>query len=308
MIDASVARPRRDDEPMPKEDQHARWLGAPARLLERRNRALLLVLGVLTLGTWALTIYHVRTAHTRLGTAHAATGDTAMATATMHDAMDLAAMGMVGAGWSLAAFATFVVAWTVMMAAMMFPAAAPLLLLYRAVAVHRRSRGDDFAPTWVFATGYLLIWTTAGAGTWLLVHWVGDLAEYLGAPASVTWAPLALGDVLIVAGLYQFTALKQACLDNCRSPFVFITRHWREGYDGALRIGMVHGLYCLGCCWALFAVLVAAGAMSLAWMLLLTLVVFAEKVLPGARRTSQLVGLGLILLGLGVLGGVVHLP
>jgi predicted metal-binding membrane protein len=156
--------------------------------------------------------------------------------------------------------------------------------------------------------GYLLVWTTVGAGTWLLVHWVGDLAEYLGAPAPATWAPLALGDVLIVAGLYQFTALKQACLDNCRSPFVFITRHWREGYDGALRIGMVHGLYCLGCCWALFAVLVAAGAMSLAWMLLLTLVVFAEKVLPGARRTSQLVGLGLILLGLGVLGGVVHLP
>ena len=195
-----------------------------------------------------------------------------------------------------------------MMAAMMFPAAAPLLLLYRAVATHRRSRGDAFVPTWVFATGYLLIWTTVGAGTWLLVHWLGDLAEYLGAPTRATWAPLVLGDVLIVAGLYQFTALKQACLDNCRSPFVFITRHWQEGYDGALRIGMVDGLYCLGCCWALFAVLMAAGVMSLAWMLLLTLVVFAEKVLPGARHTSQLVGLALIVLGLGVLGGVVHLP
>jgi predicted metal-binding membrane protein len=281
----------------------------PGRLLERGNRALLLALGLLTLGAWVLTIYHVQTAHTPMGTTHAATGDTGgMAVATVHGAIDLAATGMVGAEWSRAAFATFVVTWTVMMAAMMFPAAAPLLLLYRAVATHRRSRGDAFVPTWVFATGYLLIWTTVGAGTWLLVHWLGDLAEYLGAPTRATWAPLVLGDVLIVAGLYQFTALKQACLDNCRSPFVFITRHWQEGYDGALRIGMVHGLYCLGCCWALFAVLMAAGVMSLAWMLLLTLVVFAEKVLPGARHTSQLVGLALIVLGLGVLGGVVHLP
>ena len=98
----------------------------PRRLLERRNRALLLTLGLLTVGAWALTIYHMWTAHAPLGTAHAATGDHGgMATATLHGVMDLAAMGMVGAGWSLAAFATFVVTWTVMMAAMMFPAAAP---------------------------------------------------------------------------------------------------------------------------------------------------------------------------------------
>ena len=125
----------------------------PGRLLERGNRALLLALGLLTLGAWVLTIYHVQTAHTPMGTTHAATGDTGgMAAATMHGAIDLAATGMVGAEWSRAAFATFVVTWTVMMAAMMFPAAAPLLLLYRAVATHRRSRGDAFVSTWVFAT------------------------------------------------------------------------------------------------------------------------------------------------------------
>src|SRR5688572_12794111 len=126
----------------------------PRGLLERGNRALLLTLGLLTLGAWVLTIYHMQMAHTPTGTAHAATGDTGgMVAAPMHGAIHLAATGMVGAGWSLVAFATFVVTWTVMMAAMMFPAAAPLLLLYRAVATHRRSRGDAFAPTWVFATG-----------------------------------------------------------------------------------------------------------------------------------------------------------
>ena len=90
-----------------------------------------------------------------------------------------------------------------------------------------------------------------------------------------------------LAGLYQLTPLKRVCLDHCRSPFGFVMQHWREGYGGALRMGVVHGLYCLGCCWALFAVLVATGVMSLAWMLLLTLVVFAEKVLPFGRRASQ---------------------
>ena len=111
---------------MPQGGQHVRWQDQPGRLLERGNRALLLTLGLLTVVAWALTIYHMWTAHAPLGTAHAATGDHGgMATATLHGVMDLAAMGMVGAGWSLAAFATFVVTWTVMMAAMMFPAAAP---------------------------------------------------------------------------------------------------------------------------------------------------------------------------------------
>jgi predicted metal-binding membrane protein len=119
---------------------------------------------------------------------------------------------------------------------------------------------------------------------------------------------VALGAVLITAGLYQLTPLKQVCLDHCRSPFSFIMQHWHSGYGGALRMGIVHGLYCLGCCWALFAVLVAAGVMSLAWMLLLTLVVFAEKVLPGGHRLSQAVGVVLLLLGIVVAAGVVTFP
>jgi predicted metal-binding membrane protein len=114
--------------------------------------------------------------------------------------------------------------------------------------------------------------------------------------------------VLGLAGLYQLTPLKRVCLDHCRSPFGFVMQHWREGYGGALQMGVVHGLYCLGCCWALFAVLVAAGVMSLAWMLLLTLVVFAEKVLPFGRRASRVVGVAFLVLGVVVAAGVVDLP
>jgi predicted metal-binding membrane protein len=220
----------------------------------------------------------------------------------------MAATGMAGTGWSLAGLVAFVVAWAVMMAAMMFPAAAPMLLLYRTVTTQRQARTITFAPTWVFAAGYLLVWTAVGALTWALVQVLNELAGRLGAVERAIWTPLALGAVLFGAGLYQLTPLKHVCLDHCRSPFAFVMQHWRSGYGGALRMGTVHGLYCLGCCWALFAVLVAAGIMSLAWMLVLTLIVFAEKVLPGGRRTSQLVGIAFLVLGILVATGSTDLP
>ena len=134
-----------------------------------------------------------------------------------------------------------------------------------------------------------------------------DLAGRLGAADRATWGPLALGAVLVAAGLYQLTPLKRVCLDHCRSPFAFVTA-LAGRTAGALRMGVGHGAYCLGCCWALFAVLVAAGVMSLAWMLLLTLVVFAEKVLPLGRRASPMIGVALIVLGLLVASGALLMP
>jgi len=113
---------------------------------------------------------------------------------------------------------------------------------------------------------------------------------------------------LLAAGAYQLTPLKRVCLRHCRSPFAFVAQHWQDGRLGALRMGLRHGGYCLGCCWALFAVLVAAGVMSLAWMLLLTLVVFAEKVLPRGERSSKAVGIAFLALGLLVATGVVAMP
>jgi predicted metal-binding membrane protein len=126
--------------------------------------------------------------------------------------------------------------------------------------------------------------------------------------ARASWAPLALGVTLILAGLYQFTPLKHVCLRQCRSPWGFVAQYWREGRAGAVNMGVRHGLYCLGCCWALFAVLTAVGMMSIAWMLSLTVVVFAEKVFPYGRRISDAVGLALIALGLLVASGALQLP
>jgi predicted metal-binding membrane protein len=286
---------------VPPRNRVVRWL-RPATALERGQLWILAVLGVLTVGAWALTVHQAHTMDMPMGVvARGAAGG-------MNDMAGMAASGMTGAGWSWDGFVTFLVAWAVMMAAMMFPAAAPMLLLFRKVHAQRRAQGRAFVPTWVFAAGYLLVWTAVGGITWVLVQFASDLAGRLNTGARETWAPLALGSVLVVAGLYQLTPLKRVCLDHCRSPLGFVMQHWRDGYRGALRMGMVHGGYCLGCCWALFAVLVAAGVMSLAWMVLLTLVVFAEKVLPLGRRGPAVIGAAFLALGLVVAAGAAALP
>ena len=304
-------------------DRHRGWgLRGPRSPIERGQLGLLSALLVLTVGAWALTIYQAQTMDMSMGVVPRGASVTADATApdegmgdmdpmggmAMDDAADMASTGMAGAGWSLAGLVAFVVAWAVMMAAMMFPAAAPMVLLFRTVATQRRTSGGAFVPTWIFVAGYLMVWTAIGAITWVVVQVLSDAAGRFGAVERATWGPLALGMVLVGAGLYQLTPLKRLCLDHCRSPLAFVMSHWREGRLGALRMGLSHGAYCLGCCWALFAVLVAAGIMSLAWMLLLTLIVFAEKVLPGGQRTSQVVGIALVALGIGVVGSVVDMP
>jgi predicted metal-binding membrane protein len=291
----------------------------PRTSLGRARLTVLVCLIVLTVGAWLLTIYQAQTMDMPMGvvarggsvaldTSTSADGMANMGETPMDDAGDMAASGMAGAGWSLAGFVAFVIAWAVMMAAMMFPAAAPMLLLFRTVSTQRRARGNAFVPTWVFAAGYLLVWAVIGAVTWVLVQFGSELASRLGVAERATWGPPALGAVLIVAGLYQLTPLKRVCLDHCRTPLGFVTRHWRDGQRGALQMGVIHGLYCLGCCWALFAVLVAAGVISLAWMLLLTLVIFAEKVLPLGPRVSHVVGIAFLILGVVVAAGAAELP
>jgi predicted metal-binding membrane protein len=291
----------------------------PRTPLERGQLAVLIVLVVLTVAAWALTISQAQTMDMPMGVmvrgeTPASDAPTAMddmgsmETGAMDEAAGMASTGMAGSSWSVGGLATFVLAWAVMMAAMMFPAAAPMVLLFRTVATQRQASGNTFVPTWMFVAGYLLVWTAVGVITWVVVQGLSDLVGRLDAPARATWGPLALGAVLIGAGIYQLTPLKRLCLDHCRSPFAFVMQHWREGYGGALRMGMVHSLYCMGCCWALFAVLVAAGVMSLAWMLLLTLVVFAEKVLPGGQRTSRVVGGAFLILGVVVASGVLRFP
>ncbi|MBA3338055.1 MAG: DUF2182 domain-containing protein [Chloroflexia bacterium] len=297
------------------------------RMVAGRGQLTLLgLLAVLTIGAWVLTIHQARTMDMGMGiVARGAVAPAAGSAQTEPVAMDgmvqdnptTSNVGMVVAsgmssmardGWSWDGFATFFVVWAVMMAAMMLPAATPVLLLFRTISAKRRERGHALVPTWVFATGYLLIWAAAGGVTWILVQLGSEMAGRLSTTSRGTWAPLALGATLAAAGLYQFTPLKSMCLRQCQSPMGFLMTHWRDGSTGALRMGAVHGGYCLGCCWALFAVLVAVGVMSLAWMLLLTLVVFAEKVLPLGQRAPRVVGTAFLALGVLVAVGATGMP
>jgi predicted metal-binding membrane protein len=226
----------------------------------------------------------------------------------MDNMSEMDVSGMSGMGWSWSGFLTFLFAWCVMMAAMMFPAAAPMVLFVQRVAARRMGEPMVIVPVTLFTGAYILVWAAIGVVTWILIRAVSDIAARLGETDRERWAPVALGAVLIVGGLYQFTPLKAVCLRHCQSPVSFVMTHWREGYPGMLHMGITHGAYCLGCCWALFAVLVAAGVMSLAWMFLLTLVIFAEKVLPLGQRSAQVTGGILVLLGLAIAAGTTDLP
>jgi predicted metal-binding membrane protein len=196
---------------------------------------------------------------------------------------------------TLAGLVAFVAAWVVMMAAMMLPSAAPMILLYRAAARDRAARGSSFASTWIFILGYLVVWAAFG----VVVYLAGQLAR-TGVRSDMRlagWAPYGVALVLLVAGAYQFTPLKRVCLRACQSPLGFLMRHWSPGPGGAFRMGLVHGAYCAGCCWGLMTVLVAAGAMGLAWVLLIALVVAAEKLLPRGAWAARITGLVLLALG-----------
>jgi predicted metal-binding membrane protein len=198
----------------------------------------------------------------------------------------------------------FVAGWTLMVVAMMLPTSLPLVALFRALV---RGRPDRARLTALLVAGYLAVWTLFGVVVYcgdFVLHGAVERSAWLGANV----VPFIGAGTLIVAGLYQFTPLKGACLRQCQSPLGFVMTRWRDGHAGALRMGAVHGAYCLGCCWALFAVLVAAGVMSLAWMLLLTLVVFAEKALPLGRRAPRVVGAAFLLLGVLVAVGAADMP
>ena len=221
-------------------------------------------------------------------------------------AMEDMAMDSMAAGWSFAGLLVFVTVWIIMMVAMMLPAAAPMILIF-ASAQARRDR-HVAVPTWIFVAGYILVWAAAGLGAYVLDQAFTELLRSYASIDRISWAPLALGITLILAGLYQFTPLKHVCLRQCRSPLGFVAQYWREGRTGAVNMGVRHGLYCLGCCWALFAVLTAVGMMSIAWMLSLTLVVFAEKVFPYGVRISAAVGVALIAIGLLIASGALQLP
>lgn len=186
-------------------------------------------------------------------------------------------------------FAAALAMWWLMMVAMMLPSAAPAVLLYGRVRSSRR--GDDrIAASWVFMAGYL--------ATWLIFSIAAAaLQQLLTGPAMHLEDDRLSAAVLIAAGLYQLTPLKGACLRQCQSPAQFISRHWRPGVAGALRLGMLHGAYCVGCCWMLMTLLFVGGVMNLAWVIALAILVAAEKLIPGGQWLGRAAGLGLIAWG-----------
>ncbi|HZS95017.1 MAG TPA: DUF2182 domain-containing protein [Chloroflexota bacterium] len=191
----------------------------------------------------------------------------------------------------------FVVTWTVMMAAMMFPSSAPMILMFAQISRGRQARGESFVPTWVFVAAYLLIWVAFGVvayGAALVVEAIGGGNSWFMANGA-----RMAGGVLIAAGVYQLTPLKHACLAACRSPLGFILTSWRSGYAGAFRMGLEHGLLCAGCCWLLFVILFPLGMANIGILAAVTVFIFAEKVLPWGREISF--AAAAVLIGYGVL-------
>ncbi len=193
--------------------------------------------------------------------------------------------------WSAAYLGPAFAMWALMMVAMMLPSAAPMILLHARVAGHR----GRFAwlESLVFALAYVAVWTGFAAAAALaqagligagLVHEIALSTGDAGLAASL----------LVAAGVYQFSPAKQACLHQCRSPLSFIFRLWRPGLSGALRLGLRHGAYCLGCCWLLMLLLFVGGVMNLAWIAALAMLLLAEKYAPRAWRLTRIIGIALL--------------
>ncbi|CDX35473.1 conserved membrane hypothetical protein [Mesorhizobium sp. SOD10] len=207
-------------------------------------------------------------------------------------------MGMYSPTMGLTA-ALFLAVWLIMMIAMMFPAAAPMILTFHEVQSGKRGRGQAFVSTWVFVAGYMLVWTATGVLAFAGAAGAEMLAAHLG--LSATTAARIGGALLMVAGAYQLSPLKDLCLAKCRTPIGFILTSWRDGQWGAVRMGLEHGLFCLGCCWLLFLALFPLGIMNVAAMAVVTLLVFAEKTLPYGERIAKVSGVALLLYGAAVL-------
>jgi predicted metal-binding membrane protein len=202
----------------------------------------------------------------------------------------------------------YVVSWVVMMSAMMFPSIAPMVLTFGFVQRRRHER-DAIASTvssWIFVAGYLLSWAAFG----LLAYGVYVGVRSLSIPA-LSWhrdGRYLAGGVLLAAAIYQLTPAKDACLSRCRSPIDFVLHNWHDGPAGAVRMGIVHGAWCVGCCWALMASLFALGLMSIPWMIGIAVMIAVEKLLPRKRVANLLVAATLAALGLGIVLSPADVP
>lgn len=248
----------------------------PIGQLLRRDRAIALAgVAALTLLAWAVIVQLAR----GMGPADAMP--------RMAGAMAMPSPASWGPAELLALFAM----WGVMMAAMMLPSAAPVVLLVLGVLRRRNASRLPFGATAAFLGGYLLVWAGYSAAA-TLAQW-GLHSAALLSPDAMRATPAVAGALLVLAGVFQWTPLKQACLTHCRSPFHFLSTGWRDGTTGALLMGLRHGGWCLGCCWLLMALLFVAGVMNLAWVAVLAGLVLLEKAAPAGPLLGRVAGVAL---------------
>lgn len=213
--------------------------------------------------------------------------------------MDMAGMATPTAAWSTVAWVLTVAMWWTMMVAMMAPSAAPTILLHARVHRHALAQGQaaaGLAPTAAFAAGYLLIWLGFSLAA-TAAYWALERTGLVSTAMMGSQSKWLSGAVLAAAGLYQLSPLKNVCLSHCRSPAAFLSRHWRPGVLGAVRLGALHGAFCVGCCWTLMALLFVGGVMNLTWIAPLTVLVMAEKLVPGGRWVARVAGVAMLAWG-----------
>lgn len=203
-----------------------------------------------------------------------------------------------GPGTDLGSLGWYVGIWVTMMAAMMLPSVAPMVLVFHRVSVERARRGQSFVPTWVFVCAYFAVWAVYGLAAYglyrLLVHSTGGFFDW---DRGGRWVA---GGAIALAGAYELTPMKSVCLKHCRSPLHYVMGGWRNGWGGAVRMGVEHGAYCVGCCWGLMLVLFALGVMSLTWMVVVAALIFAQKVLPHGEVLTKAFAVAFISIGIWV--------
>lgn len=257
---------------------------AVLEVLLRRDRVIVgAALAALTVAAW-LYLLHLASAMS----------DMAMPDMPTMPGMAMSMLSM--HAWSWVELGVLVVMWTVMMIAMMTPAAAPMILMFSTIHRRRTAEGRPAVPTAIFILGYLVVWTIYSVVAALAQAGLHSAA--LLSPVMAATSPLLTGGLLVAAGVFQWTPLKRACLAACRSPLSFLMTGWREGRAGAFVMGFRHGLYCLGCCWVLMALLFVAGVMNLLWIAVLAIAVLMEKVVPRGDLVGRLAGVVLVAAGM----------
>jgi len=208
----------------------------------------------------------------------------------------LVGLTMPGASdWSAANVLAILLMWAVMMAAMMLPSALPMILAF----THLSARSGESARGRIFVAAYLVVWTVFSAAATAL-QWVLQDMDWVD-PMIVSQSATLTGVLLVIAGVYQFSPLKRVCLAHCRTPFAFLVGEWKPGLAGAFRMGLRHGLFCAGCCWAVMGLLFVGGVMNLAWIAALSIVVAIEKMAPRGEQLAKVLGVVLVAAGLGKL-------